>query len=141
TLAFLNHAVRRQAMVFLLTDFLHSYGDAQRWSSRFSVSPDKLKLELQPRRDVIQELGLTNSRHDLVCLHLHDQRESTLPNAELLTIEDAETGELLEMDSSRAAVRERFARTNAERLAELDRALNRSGVETLRLNTAGPFAQ
>ena len=53
------------------------------------------------QRDVIQELGLTNARHDLVCLHLHDPRESTLPDAGLLTIEDAETGELLEMDSAR----------------------------------------
>ncbi|MBI3850682.1 MAG: DUF58 domain-containing protein [Verrucomicrobia bacterium] len=140
-LTFLNHVVRRRAMVFLLTDFLHSYGDAQRWSSRFSVLPDKLKLELQPQRDVIQELGLTNSRHDLVCLHLHDPRESSLPDAGLLTIEDAETGELLEIDSARSTVRERFARTNADRLAELDRALNRAGVETLRFNTAEPFAQ
>jgi uncharacterized protein (DUF58 family) len=74
-------------------------------------------------------------------LHLHDPRESTLPNAGLLTIEDAETGELLEMDSARASVRERFARTNAERLAELDRALIRAGVETLRFSTAEPFAQ
>jgi predicted Ser/Thr protein kinase len=95
----------------------------------------------ESQRDVIQELGLTNSRHDLVCLHLHDPRESTLPNAGLLTIEDAETGELLEIDSARAGVRERFARTNAERLAELDRALNRAGVETLRFSTADSFAQ
>ena len=57
-----------------------------------------------------------------------------------MTIEDAETGELLELDSTRGAVRERFAATNAERLAELDRALNRTGVDTLRLNTAEPFA-
>ena len=56
-------------------------------------------------------------------MHLHDPRESILPAAGLLTIEDAETGELLEVDSSRAAVREKFADTNAERLAELDRAL------------------
>jgi len=91
-------------------------------------------------RDVIQEIGLTNARHDLVCLHLHDPRESALPGAGLLTIEDAETGELIEMDSSRAALREKFARTNADRLAELDRALRRAGVDTLRFSTAEPFA-
>jgi uncharacterized protein (DUF58 family) len=91
-------------------------------------------------RDVIQELGLTNARHDLVCLHLHDPREGALPDAGLLTIEDAETGELLEVDSARPAVRERFARANRERLDELDRALNRTGVDTLRFNTAEPFA-
>jgi hypothetical protein len=89
---------------------------------------------------VIQELGLTNARHDLVCLHLHDPRESTLPGAGLLTIEDSETGELLELDSSRAAVRQKFSQLNAGRLEELDRGLNRAGVETLRFNTAEDFA-
>jgi len=138
-LAFLNHVIRRRAMVFLLTDFLHSFGNQPLTPT---VSPsDGERVGVTGVRDVIQELGLTNSRHDLVCLHLHDQRESTLPSAGLLTIEDAETGELLEIDSARAGVRERFARTNAERLAELDRALNRAGVETLRFNTADSFAQ
>jgi hypothetical protein len=74
-------------------------------------------------------------------MHLHDPRESALPAAGLLTIEDAETGELLEVDSSRAAVREKFANINADRLAELDRAFRRAGVDTLRFSTAEPFAQ
>ena len=91
-------------------------------------------------RDVIQELGLTNIRHDVICLHLHDPREAELPDAGLVTIEDAETGELLEIDSTRSSVRQHFAATNAERLGELDAALNRTGVDTLRLNTAEPFA-
>ena len=77
----------------------------------------------------------------MVCVHLHDPRESVLPSAGLLTIEDAETGELLEMDSARAVVRQEFASTNVERLAELDRSLRQAGVDTLRLNTAEPFAQ
>jgi hypothetical protein len=89
---------------------------------------------------VIQELGLTNAHHDLVCLHLHDPRESDLPDAGLLTVEDAETGELLELDSGRAAVRGKFARLNGERLAELDLAFNRAGVDTLRFSTAEEFA-
>jgi uncharacterized protein (DUF58 family) len=151
-LGFLNHVLHRRAMVFLLTDFLHSFGaaaTAPRPSFSFSNAIAK-KFEDEGRergrgglinsRDVVQELGLTNTRHDVVCLHLHDPRESTLPDAGLLTIEDAETGELLELDSHRNAVRERFAAVNAERLAELDRALIRTGVDTLRLNTAEPFA-
>jgi uncharacterized protein (DUF58 family) len=126
-LSFLNRVLNRRSIVFLLTDFLHSFGPAL----------------TQPGagRGTLEELGLTNVRHDLVCVHLHDPRESTLPTAGLLTIEDAETGELLEIDSSRAAVREKFAHTNAERLAELDRAFRRAGVDTLRFSTAEPFAQ
>jgi uncharacterized protein (DUF58 family) len=138
-LAFLNRVVHRRAIVFLLTDFLHSFGPSQTQSSKSKAqSPDFLATA---NRDALQEIGLTNARHDLVCIHLHDPRENTLPPAGLLTIEDAETDELLELDSSRSAVRERFAATNAERLAELDRALRRAGVDTLSFSTAQGFAQ
>src|SRR5208337_4410946 len=75
-LTFLNHVVRRRSIVFLFTDFLHSFGADAR--------------SLRAGRDVFQEIGMTNARHDLVCVHLHDPRESSLPNAGLLTIEDAE---------------------------------------------------
>jgi uncharacterized protein (DUF58 family) len=126
-LAFLNRVLHRRSIVFLLTDFLHSFGSAL--------------AQTGAGRGTVEEIGLTNVRHDLVCVHLHDPRESTLPAAGLLTIEDAETGELLEIDSSRAAVREKFAITNAERLGDLDRALRRAGVDTLRFSTGEPFAQ
>jgi uncharacterized protein (DUF58 family) len=135
-LSFLNHVLPRRSMVFLLTDFLHSF-----------VNPSPgLSATLSPSdgvrgRDAIQEIGLTNARHDLICVHLHDPRESSLPAAGLLTIEDAETGELLELDTNRASVRSEFARTNTERLAELDRALRQAGVDTLRLSANDSFAQ
>ena len=146
-LNFVNHVIKRRSIVFLMTDFLHSFQShpSSSSSNRSLKNEDEGRKRGRGRssesRDVIQELGLTNTRHDLVCLHLHDPRESTLPGAGLLTIEDAETGELLELDSSRAAVREKFAQINADRFAELDRALNRAGVETLRFNTADSFAQ
>jgi len=133
-LAFLNHVLHRRAIVFLLTDFLHTNATA---ADAEDTAPGR-----RPRqsRDVVTELGLTNIRHDVVCLHLHDPRESELPDAGVITIEDAETGELLELDSARRGVRERFSSTNSGRLAELDRALNRTGVDTLRLKTTEPFA-
>ncbi|HVM50072.1 MAG TPA: DUF58 domain-containing protein [Candidatus Acidoferrum sp.] len=137
-LAFLNHVLHRRSIVFLLTDFLHSLAGP---GAQNASPPAPAGTHSPGRRDVIQEIGLTNARHDLVCVHLHDPRESVLPPAGLLTIEDSETGELLEMDSTRSAVREKFARTNAERLAELDRALRRAGVDTLRFSTAESFAQ
>jgi len=145
-LVFLNHVLHRRAIVFLLTDFLHGGGapvsDPARSETPSASGPNPgLAGKPAPQsRDVITELGLTNTRHDVVCLHLHDPRESELPDAGLVTIEDAETGELLELDSARRGVRERFAAINAERLAELDRALNRTGVDTLRLKTTESFA-
>ena len=162
----------RRSIIFLLTDFLHSFGPGENSPKDSRIeplnvpqkktphpgplplgrgegesSPVHLRGEVhgegRPRagRDTIQEIGLTNARHDLVCLHLHDPREASLPPAGLLTIEDSETGELLELDSTRSAVRKKFADTNAERLAELDRAFQRAGVDTLRFSTTEPFAQ
>lgn len=139
-LTFLNHVLHRRAIIFLLTDFLHQKGALVANPGQVSEGNFADQVQNQRTRDVIQELGLTNTRHDLVCLHLHDPRESELPDAGLLTIEDAETGELLEVDSGRSSVRERFAQANRQRLDGLDRALNRTGVDTLRFNTTQPFA-
>lgn len=125
-LTFLNHVLHRRSIVFLLTDFLHSFGESTQPGGH--------------GRDLLQEIGLTNARHDLVCVHLHDPRESDLPAAGLVTLEDAETGELLEVDSTRATVRQRFAHTNSERLADLDRGLRQAGVDTLRFRTDQDFA-
>jgi uncharacterized protein (DUF58 family) len=125
-LTFLNHVIKRRSIVFLFTDFLHSFGPGA--------------SSLRAGRDLFQEIGLTNARHDLICVHLHDPRESRLPNAGLLTIEDAETGELLELDSGRAGVRRKFAEANNVRLQELDRALRQTGVDTLRFSAGEPFA-
>ena len=113
----LHHRLGRRSMVFLLSDFL------------------------QPTdRTLAQAVGQLSARHDMVCLHLHDPGEAELPDAGLVTLEDAETGELVELNLSRAAVREQYAAVNARRLAELNEALQREGVSTLRLETGKPFA-
>ncbi|HZV35128.1 MAG TPA: DUF58 domain-containing protein [Verrucomicrobiae bacterium] len=126
-LTFLNHVIKRRSIVFLFTDFLHSFGAGAR-------SPEAGGI-------LLQRIGMANSKHDLVCVHLHDPRESELPNAGLLTIEDAETGEMLELDSMRSGVRQTYARANAARLSELDRAMRHAGVDTLRFSTGEAFAQ
>jgi uncharacterized protein (DUF58 family) len=124
-LDFFNHVQHRRAIVFLLTDFLHSFGGAEQRESR---------------RDLFHEIGQTNVRHDLVCLHLHDPRESFLPSAGLLTVEDLETGETFEVDSASQAVRLAYAQGSGRRLSELDRALSESGVDLLRLRAGEDFS-
>ncbi len=124
-LAFLNHVLHRRSFVFLLTDFLHSF--------------DSSASKVDSSRDAVREIGLTNARHDLVCIHIHDQLESILPNLGLLSLEDSETGEILEMDTYRTSIRSQYAETNKMRLEELDRALRLTGVDTIRLHTGQPF--
>jgi len=126
-LAGLNRLLHRRSIVFLLTDFLHSFTAGAGAATA-------------PGRGTIQEIGITNARHDVVCVHLLDPRERELPRAGLLVLEDAETGELLEVDAGRAPIREAYARSNAARAAALDQALRQAGVHTLRLTSGQPFA-
>jgi len=71
---------------------------------------------------------MVRRRHDLVALHVNDPRERNLLQVGLLTMEDAETGEMIEIDTGSAGVRERFAERARERDQRLERALraNRS---------------
>ena len=119
-LSFLNHVTHRRNIVFLLSDFLHTPHDST--------------------SDLFTEVGRTSSRHDMVCIHLADPRERTLPASGLLTVEDAETGEHLEVDTSRRSTREAFAAEARSRNETLDRALAHSGVDVIRLSPGEPYA-
>jgi uncharacterized protein (DUF58 family) len=122
-LSFLNHVARRRSIVFLVTDFLHS-------SDKVSASG----------RDLFDEVGQSNLRHDLVCMHLHDPREIELPEAGVVTLEDSETGAVYTIDAASAAVRTAFSDASQTRIAKLDRALSECGVDTLRLWVGETFA-
>ena len=121
-LSFLNHVIHRRSIVFLLTDFLHSFGAGD------------------GHRDIFQEIGRTNSRHDLVCVQLQDARERALPASGMLVVEDLETGEVVEVDSTRQTVRDAFAAGAAQMQEEMDRALTQSGVDIIRFGATDDYA-
>jgi uncharacterized protein (DUF58 family) len=111
------HQVKHRSMVVLISDWLCPLDHAQ-----------------------TQALGQVNARHDLVCLHLHDPCEVTLPPAGIARFEDAETGEILEINLAVASNRLRYMEDSARRFSALDDALRHEGVDTLRLQAGQPFA-
>jgi uncharacterized protein (DUF58 family) len=111
------HQVKHRSMVVLISDWLCPLDRAQ-----------------------TQALGQVNARHDLVCLHLHDPCEVALPPAGIARLEDAETGEILEINLAVASNRLRYAEGSAQRFSALDDALRHEGVDTLRLKAGQPFA-
>lgn len=117
-LRFANEVTHRRAIVFLLSDLLSPRGD------------------LAGLRDAVR---LVRRRHDLVVMHLNDPREMTLPKVGLLTLEDAETGELVELDTGKAKVRERYAALAEARRLETTRTLRHEGVDCLPIDTARPY--
>ncbi len=120
-LDFANHILHRRAIAFLISDF-QSSGD-----------PGKALADL--RRAMRQ----TNIRHDLVAVHIEDAREKSLPNVGVLAIEDAETGEVVELDTADPDVRKQFERETNDRTERLVKGFRAEAIDTLELDTATPY--
>ena len=82
-----------------------------------------------------KQLGITSRRHDLVALPLVDPREETLPDMGTVRLEDAETGELLEVSTGSKQVREAFASAVRARSDALSSELRKAGVDRVSLRT------
>jgi hypothetical protein len=81
----------------------------------------------------------TNRRHDLIAIHIEDPCERRLPDVGMLALEDAETGDLIELDTADPAVREHFNRQADERIEHLVRDFRSEGIDTLELKTSAPY--
>jgi uncharacterized protein (DUF58 family) len=113
--------LHRRAIVFLVSDFL-SPGDPPGF-----------------RQDLRRALRQTNRRHDVVAVRIEDPHEKLLPDVGVLALEDAETGDVVELDTSNPVVRRRFNRTACERSRRLVTDLRSEGVDTLELVTGSSY--
>lgn len=120
-LDFVNHVIGRRSIIFLLSDFQTTGEDAK--------SQELLRRSLRQ----------TNRRHDLVAMPVGDAREKTLPDLGIIAIEDAETGELIELDTRNPAVRSRFNEIAADRAKALRRLFNTEAVDSLPVETDQPY--
>jgi len=118
TLDVVNHVLHRRAIVFLISDFVTSGGNP-----------------VAARADLRRVVRQTNRRHDLIAVHIEDPRERELPNVGIIALEDAETGEIIELDTARAAVRKRFNEISVERAQRLKSDLRAEGVDIVQLRT------
>ena len=108
-LEFLSRVQKRRAVVFLISDFL---------------AP-------QTR----ETLALCNSRHDLIAVTVTDPREQALPDVGFISLVDAETGQIVELDTRHPQVRELFASRTAQRAETLSADLRKVGVDELAIRT------
>ena len=82
-LDFANQITSHRAIMFLVSDF-------------------QLPNQRQALASVRRAVRLASRRHDVVALHICDRHESELPDVGQLAIEDAETGELIELNTTDA---------------------------------------
>ncbi|MDQ4068895.1 MAG: DUF58 domain-containing protein [Actinomycetota bacterium] len=96
--------IRRRSVVVLVSDFISEPG----WE---------------------RPLLRLSERHEVVAVRLVDSREFDLPDAGLLVVEDAETGEQVVVDSSDPEFRRRLRDAGEARDAAVRQAARRAGVD------------
>lgn len=112
-LRYLNRIVTRRAVVFLLSDFQPSPGE--------------------------KELSVTARRHDLIAIPVVDPNEEELPDVGIVTLEDAETGEQVEVNTSSRTARAAYAHLHDRRRNDLLRLLRRNRIDTIALKTDADY--
>src|SRR5436853_675011 len=112
-LDYLNKVVTRRAVVFFISDF---------------QAPD-----------FSHTLAVSGRRHDFIAVHIQDEREEILPNIGLITLEDAETGEQIEINTGERATRKGFADLVEEERATLWRTLRRNNIDAISLRTGQDY--
>jgi uncharacterized protein (DUF58 family) len=114
-LEYLTHVQRKKAVTFLVSDF---------------------------RDDGFEKaLAVAGRRHDLIAVRLADAREQELPPVGLIELEDPETGERVVVDTSSPSFRSAFRSVNGRRRAALNRALRRSRVDVIDIETGRPYVK
>ncbi len=112
-LHFLNHVFPRRAIVFLISDFLDT------------------GLEMA--------LKVTNQKHDLIAIHVSDPSEFSLPEAGWVTMEDAETGEMVEISTGDPGLRKKYHEASMAQHAAKKKMIRQAGIDLIEAQTDCPY--
>jgi len=114
-LLFLDHVMKKRSVVFILSDFIAS--------------------------DYETELRMIARNHDVIGIHVYDQRERELPDVGLLRIQDAESGESTFIDTSDPRVRNAQARYFDLKKEYFEKAFLHSGADAITISTGSNYTQ
>jgi uncharacterized protein (DUF58 family) len=95
--------------------------------------------DFRDQEDWIRPLGALASHHSMMAIEVRDPRETRLPNVGHLALVDPETGDLVQIDTSRKPIRDRFAAIEAEGRERVKSELRRLTVEHVVLSTGGDW--
>jgi uncharacterized protein (DUF58 family) len=112
-LNFFLSVIRRKAVAFLVSDFLA--GEYQR------------------------ELAIANRKHDLIAVRIGDPRESEMVDVGLLELEDAETGEIVVVDTASLRVRTQYSDQANRREVTMARAFGSIDLDTVAVETGKSY--
>ncbi len=110
----LTHAIKRRCTAFMLSDFIdhHDYDSA---------------------------LTIANRKHDIVALHVYDQRGAELPNVGLLRVHDPETKIDRWVDTGSKRVRETYKQHWNVQNQRREQLFKKSNVDSVSVQTGEDF--
>lgn len=109
----LNFVVHKRSVVFLITDLLDQGFE--------------------------QALKVANRKHDIVIIQIVDPRETELPKVGILEMRDAETGEIVCVDTSLQWVRDTFRENWNRNQEELTRLFKSHRMDRIIIETGKPY--
>jgi len=137
-LEFLNRVTPHRAIAVVISDFL---GQTQ---------PTRANITSHLKRNAVlsQTLGLasstalkqTNRKHDVVAVQIADRFEMDLPAIGYITLRDAETGEVVEVNTGDERKRKAFKERQSRAQSELKKLFTAARVDAIQLKTGEPYA-
>jgi uncharacterized protein (DUF58 family) len=109
----LSGVLKKKATVFILSDFLGEGFD--------------------------RALKLVGRRHDVVAIIVEDQAESKMPTIGLVEMQDAETGEVVMVDTSSSWFKKEYGAAFQKARENRDKQLRQAQVDQIRVNTTHSF--
>ena len=138
-LEFMGRVLPHKAIAVVISDFLECGDTSPLSTTRHVASKQSADMSAQSKapmsRPVQTALRMANRRHDVVAVQITDRYEMELPALGRLTLEDAETGEILEINTGSANSRNTFALRQQKQLADLARQFRSSGIDSIQLRT------
>lgn len=114
-LEYLNRVTKRRSVVFLVSDFINfGYEKA---------------------------LQIANQRHDIVAITVTDPRELEMPNVGFIELEDAETGEVILVDTSAAEVRSLYSQKSSHDVKKRDKLFHSIDIDHIDIRTDQPYIE
>jgi uncharacterized protein (DUF58 family) len=112
-LEYLGKVLKKCAVVFLISDFMDSGYE--------------------------RSLRILNKRHDIIAISISDPGEKDMPDIGLVEFEDAETGEVLYLDTGDGFLKRELARRRSSSLDARDRAFRSMGIDSIDISTDRPY--
>lgn len=110
---YLARVTRKKATIFMVSDFIET--------------------------GFKRSLSLLNKHHDVIAVSVRDPAEISMPGVGLVELVDAETGEIVLIDTSSTGFKNQYGQTSSERFNELKNMLKSIKIDCINITTDKPY--